>query len=221
MRQALLPVLCASVLLGCADHPVNPPAFVIDRPEKVIEGLARAYQARDPASFLELLANDSRGNAAFRFIPSSHREPREPDWGYDTEARIHRRMFRPRNPLPGELPVFEALWVEAINISVTRQSEWEERTDLYSDDSLADGVLDRNRWRATGARYATDVFFQMKGEIDSQVSGESDFVVEDLTKTPGDAGKFLLLVWEDRGSPGPKPTGVESNSWTGVKLLYR
>jgi hypothetical protein len=70
----------------------------------------------------------------------------------------------------------------------------------------------------TDAIYATDVFFDTR-DTDFQATGRANFVVlEDLQKNPGEAGKFLLMQWDDLGS-SRKATG-EDTSWGAVKRLY-
>jgi len=55
------------------------------------------------------------------------------------------------------------------------------------------------------ARYSTYVFFDMTG-TDYLVEGEANFVLlEDLAKPAGDAGKFLLLSWEEICPPAATP----------------
>jgi len=173
--------------------------------------LARAYQRRDPELFGALLARDSERNAEYTSLLSGPTEFGELSWGWEDELRIHRRMFRPENPPPGEDPVPPALWLQAVDIDLQPLAAFQERDDLYSteencpDGKCADGKLDRKVWRVVYAQYSTDVFFQLAGERDYQVDGsvaKANFVViEDRTKKMRDDGKFLLFVWEDITSP--------------------
>ncbi len=207
-RTALFAALASILVTGCifspetGELPPEPP-IVIDSSEALVSALERAYQTRDYPLFESLLANDSDRNADYLFILSEPTEEGETQWGFETEARAHRRMFDPENTLPGELPVPNDLWLQSVDINLTRQTEFTERTDLYSADGGADGLLDNTVWRAESARYSTDVFFAMNGEIDYQVTGQADFVViEDLSKSAGETGQFLLFIWEDLAAPG-------------------
>ncbi len=211
-RTALLAALASIALTGCIFSPNEgelppPPPLVIDSPEKVVAALERAYQTRDYDLFVKLLANDPNRNAEYLFILSEATEEGDTQWGWETEARAHRRMFDPQDTLPGELPVPNDLWLQSIDITLTLQGSFTERTDLYSSDGGADGLLDRNVWKATSALYSTDVFFAMAGEVDYQVTGQADFViVEDLAKSDGEDGQFLIYIWEDLGAPGKAQT---------------
>jgi hypothetical protein len=225
MRKALLFALLAPVLLGCGDDPVTvgPAPFVIDSPEKVIDGLERAYRARDHEGFITLLANDPDRNAEFLFLLTEPTEEGETEWGYETEWNLHWRMFHPRDTLPGDLPVPNDLWLQTVDITLTPLTEFSERTDLYSSDGGADGLLDPEAWRAISALYSTNVFFGMLGDTDYQVNARADVVVvEDLTKEAGEAGQFLLLIWKDLDSPRQRKLGaVESTLWGAIKQIYR
>ena len=206
-QGAIALALVAALATACADDPVTPSdpvsRFPIDSPDKVIEAVERAYQTRDYDLFKPLLANNAECNAEYLFILSEATEEGETQWGYETELRAHRRMFEPQNTLPGELPVPNDLWLQSVDITLTRQADWTERTDLYSSDGGDDGLLDPTKWRAVSVVYSTDVFFSMAGEVDYQVTGQADFVViEDLAKTGSEPGRFLLLIWEDLGAPG-------------------
>ena len=207
-RTALLTALASICVTGCVFSPSEgelppPPPLVIDSPEKVVAALEQAYQTRDYDLFVKLLANDPDRNAEYLFILSEPTEEGDTQWGWETEARAHRRMFDPETTLPGELPVPNDLWLQSVDITLTRQASFTERTDLYTSDGGADGLLDPAVWRATTARYSTDVFFAMNGDVDYQVTGQADFViVEDLAKSDGETGQFQILIWEDLGAPG-------------------
>jgi len=206
-RTALLAALASVAITGCIFSPKEdvlppPPPIVINSEGALIDALEQAYQTRNFTNFVKLLANDPDRNAEYLFLLSEPAEGDITQWGFQTEARVHRRMFEPQNTTPGELPVPNDLWLQSVDINLTPQAEFSERTNLYSMDGGADGKLDPRIWRATSARYSTDVFFTMQGELDFQVQGQADFVViEDLTKTDGAAGQFLLLIWEDLGTP--------------------
>lgn len=214
-RAALLTALASIAITGCIFSPevgeVPPePPIVIDSPQKLIEALERAYRTRNYDEFVALLANDPDRNAEYLFLLSEPTEEGDTQWGYQTEARAHWRMFNPQSTQPGELPVPNDLWLQTVDITLTPLTEFTERADLYSKDGGADGLLDPDEWRAVSALYSTNVFFGMLGQTDYQVNGQADFVViEDLTKSGGAAGRFLLFIWEDLGAPGqPKPSAA-------------
>jgi hypothetical protein len=212
-RAALLGALASIAITGCifspevGDVPPEPP-IVIDSPPKLIEALERAYRTRSYDDFVKLLANDPDRNAEYLFLLSEPTEEGETQWGYETEARAHLRMFNPQSTPPGDLPVPNDLWLQTVDITLTPNTEFSERTDLYSSDGGADGLLDPEVWRAESALYSANVFFGMLGDTDYQVNGQADFVViEDLAKSGGESGRFLLFIWEDLGTPGqPKPS---------------
>ena len=192
---------------GCGEDPMSTDdstlPVLIDSPEKVVTALEKAYQSRDHKLLEGLLAHDVAQNAEYVFVLSEPTEKGDTEWGYDTEVRVHRRMFEPQNTPPGELPVPNDLWLQSVDVTLTQQADFVERTDLYSGDGGADGLLDSTKWRAMTARYSTDVFFAMQGDVDYQVTGQADFVIiEDLAKQGSESGRFLLLIWEDRGAPG-------------------
>lgn len=202
------------------------PHSFLDSPSAIVDALALAYRTLDTDLLLALLANDPDRNAELLFILSEPTEEGETQWGFETEARLHRRMFEPENPDPGDLPVPLDLWLEHVDISLIQQTSFVERMDLYSRDGGADGLLDPTVWRAVAATYSTDIFFSMRGELDYQVNGLADFVIiEDLAKNVGDAGKFLMFIWEDLGSAGAHSSdddsALSSETWSGLKDLYR
>jgi hypothetical protein len=43
---------------------------------------------------------------------------------------------------------------------------------------------------------------------------------EEIAAAAGDAGKFLLYIWEDRIGPA-KSVAEEKSTWSEIKLLYR
>ena len=205
-HTALLLALATCLWTGCIFNPekgvVPPePPPVIDSPEAVVSALSRAYQNRDIDLFKSLLANDPDRNAEYLFLLSAPTDLGETQWGYDEEVRIHQRMFNPESPPPGDPPVDAKLWLQSLQITLTRQETFGERTDLYTTNG---GSLDPTIWRAKDARYTTYVFFDLS-ETDYKVEGEALFVVlEDLTKNVGDVGKFLLYIWEDIAAPPAK-----------------
>ena len=173
----------------------------IDSPAKLVEALTRAYQQRDDELFATLLAHDPGANAEFLFLLSAPSETGETQWGYAEEVRIHKRMFHPERPIPGDSPVPAEVWLQALTIALAPNETFGERADLYSQDGGADGKLDPALWKATDASYGTNLFFDLAGETDYRVEGTANFVViENLQKEVGDAGKFLFFIWEDVGS---------------------
>jgi hypothetical protein len=185
--------------------PAPPPT--IENAADLIEALSRAYQQRDDKLFAKLLANDPENNAEYLFLLSDPTPENETQWGYSEEVRIHQRMFHPEAPLPGDTPVPPEIWLQSLTITLTPETAFSERTDLYTTEG---GYLDPAKWRATSATYGTYLLFELAGETDYRVEGRADFVViEDRTKDVGDDGKFLLLIWEDLGSAG-KPDASQN-----------
>ena len=199
--------------LGCLDCQPDPPTT----PNGLIGQLRDAYQTRNYDWFSNLFSTAADSAPYFFFL----NEPQGDNWDLTEELRIHRRMFKPEDPLPGEFPVPEDLWLVSIDIQLEPQTEWTERADLYSSDVNPNG-LDPAHWRATEAQYHAYVFFKTKGETDYQVNGLANFVVvEDLRKQAGQARKFLIYRWEDLGSIAAERIAVESASWGMLKSLYR
>ncbi len=210
---------------GAPARPVpHPPGPRLSDPQAVVQALALAYRRRDSDSFASLLAEDPARNAEYLFLLSEPTELGETQWGYGEEARIHQRMFHPESPPPGDPPVPPELWLQEVAITLTPLENFTERVDLYSENGGFDGKLDPMIWRVKDARYSTYVFFDFTG-TDYKVDGEANFVViEDLTKDIGDAGKFLIYIWEDIYGPFLRQagiTGVEQTTWGGVKSLFR
>ncbi len=192
----------AAVLAGCGEEPQAPQsqAPAIDSPAAVVAALERAYQQRDPDLLAALLANDPDNNARYLFLLSEPSSTGETQWGYLEEVRIHQRMFHPESPGPGDRPVPVEFWLQALSINLTPNEIFSDRPDLYTDATPVPGPLDKNVWRAMDASYGTDLFFDLAGDTDYTVNGTANFVViENLTKVVGEAGKFLLLIWEDVG----------------------
>ena len=212
-HTALLLALAMCLWTGCifspevGEIPPEPPP-VIDSPEALVTALSRAYLTRDITLFESLLANDTARGAEYLFLLSAPTDLGETQWGYQEEARIHQRMFKPESPPPGDPPVASQLWLQSVTITLTKQESFAERTELYTTNG---GSLDQAIWRAKDARYTTFVFFDLAG-TDYKVEGEANFVViEDLTKVVGDTGKFLLYIWEDIDTgPAAKPTATPS-----------
>jgi hypothetical protein len=185
----------------------------------VIRNLAEAYATRNAKRFTSLLADDPASGAEFLFLLAEPTQAGETMWGFAEETRIHRRMFDPENIPAGDPPVPPQFWVQAINITLTQLGEFRERPDLYRSATNTVG-LDPRRWRASDARYATNVFWTMQGDVDFQVEGEANFVViEDLMKPGCDEDRYWLYIWEEL--PPTPLAAAEQASWSAVKTLYR
>ncbi|HZL84357.1 MAG TPA: hypothetical protein VFD07_03160 [Candidatus Krumholzibacteria bacterium] len=195
---------------------------LLNSEEAVVNAVARAYLSRDANFLASILAADAGRNAEFRFILSEPTDLGETYWGYGEEVRIHQRMFHPEALPAGDPPVPADLWLNNVAVAPTPLEVFSERVDLYSDNGGLDGKLDPAIWRATDALYATWVFFDMVG-TDYLVEGFANFVVlEDLTKNMGDAGKFLIYIWEDISGFLQQPgIAVAATSWSRVKRLYK
>lgn len=189
----------------------------IDQPAALVKVLETAYAKQDLDSFVPLLANEPENSAEYLFLLSDPTPDNETQWGYSEEVRIHQRMFSPESPLPGDTPVSPDLWLQTMTITLTQIGAFAERTDLYT---TSGGFLDPVRWRASSARFATYLLAELAGQTDYRIEGEALFVViEDLTKSTEDSGKFLLLFWEDLGSP--IRSAVSQTTWSSFKRLYR
>jgi hypothetical protein len=185
---------------------------------ELILQLRDAYYCRDYPCFANLFST-AADSAEFRFFPN---EPPGTSWDLTEILRIHRRMFRPEDPLPGETPVPEDLWLVAIDIILQPQAAWAERPDLYRSETNPGG-LDPRRWVATEALHNAYVFFKMSGDTDYQVNCRCNFVVlEDLRRQPGQERKFLFYRWEDLGSiTAATLTAVSQATWTQIMRLYK
>ena len=186
----------------------------------LIDRLAESYRTRDLTLFSELLAAD------YRFIlDQPYPGMGETDWGVTEERALHRRMFTPDDRLPSEPPVPADYVVQSIQITLTLESAFQERRDLYTT-ANPPGPLSPALWIARGAIYGTNVFFDLAGGTDFQVTGRAEFVVlENRYLQPSDPHKFVLYRWEDLGmrtaEPAAETSGVEEATWTGMKSLYR
>lgn len=175
-----------------------------------IESLAEAYRRRDATAYANLLGED------FSFILEPDPGNPEPSWGRAEEARIHQRMFEPENVPPGEPPVPPQLWLRSVTIALTPQAAFVERPDVYASPSNPEG-LDRERWRATAATYAYNIFFETQGETDYQATGSVAFTVTaDRRKLTGTPGRYALYRCEDLGTS----LASQPATWTLIKKLY-
>jgi hypothetical protein len=209
--------LWVAFVAGCDDDPVATDDGGVT-PSAVIEGLAHFYRQRDAERFASLLANGAANAAEYEFLLAAN-PGGESSWGYDEDTRIHRRMFDPANPQPGEPEVPPEYWLQAIYISLTQITAWTERPDLYRSPTNPGG-LPPEKWKTVDARYATYVFFDTQTDNDFLVEGEAVFVViEDLEKRGDAPGRFLLLQWQDIDGNGMREK--QEKTWTGIKDLYR
>lgn len=201
-------LLAPLLFVGCVFSPDREPPVPprpIDSEAALIQTLADAYQQRSYAKFSTLLSTEPGAEYLFILQPDPNSEP---NWGHIEELRIHQRMFEPQNTPPGDPPVPTELWLSSISITLSPQTDFTERPDLYQSTSNPDG-LPASRWKATEATYQTNVFFELQGETDYQVTGRASFVViTDLTKNIGDPGKFLIYRWEDLDPPPPSKPGA-------------
>jgi hypothetical protein len=184
----------------------------VPAPQAVVAALEAAYETRDHAHFEALLAED------FLFIPEM-----DGSWGRVEESRIHRRMFDPAEVPPGNPPVPPDLWLQSVDVTLTPQTKWMERPDLYASPTNPNG-LDPAAWYVANATYSTQVFFQMQGDTDFLVEGRAVFVVMvERAVGFGASWRSYLYRWEDLGSSAQKQqrTAVEPASWSDVKGLYR
>lgn len=224
-RLGLLLAVLGLAPLGCNKRQTitpPPPPILFTSEAALIKGLEAAYQRRDYEKFKLLFSNPTQpipAQPSYEFFLSEP-TPTENSWGYPEEMRIHRRMFRPQDTLPGDNPVPTDLWLQSVDITLTKQAEFVEREDLYSSPSNPNG-LDAGRWRATEAVYATEVFFRLAGSTDYLVNGHANFVViQDLTKTNDDQGKWLIYRWEDLAHKpsAAKPLATTSGAPARVEL---
>src|SRR2546422_1868721 len=121
---AFLAMGAVLVIAGCSKDRVLGPCVrncgatypVIDSAESVIKNFELAYKNLDFEKFQTLLANQADAHYFFYLSPDTP-PGEEHFWGYTEEVRIHRRMFRPQNPLPGETPVPHEKWLLDVTIT--------------------------------------------------------------------------------------------------------
>ena len=204
-RVYLYLLAALSLELGCMGvRPIaspQPAPRSTDSAENLIDMLGHAYRTMDFTLYRTLFANLKDHGVEFHFILDQPTAAGETQWGYEEEMRIHRRMFQPQVLAAGEEQVPAGLWPQSIACKLTRMQDFTERFDLYRSEQNPMGELDRHRWRATDAVYATSVLWSTQGGMAFRVEGAARFVViEALTKAAGEPGKFLVYRWEDLGS---------------------
>jgi hypothetical protein len=206
---AHLPALYALLLAGCIFSPEpKPPQRIVEAPAKteaeLINKLKEAYRDRDYDKFSQLFANEEGARYLFYL-----NDPPGEYWDLTEELRIHRRMFDPESPQPGEEPVPQERWLVSIDIQLTPQGDFAEQPIYYGPPVNDHEGLDPARWKATEGVYGTYVFFQTQGATHYQVNGRASFVViNDLTKTVGQDRKFLIFRWFDLGNEKPTAPAV-------------
>jgi hypothetical protein len=187
--------------------------------DELLEKLKIAYRERDYATYQEVFTNPADDAPYYFFLNAPVNGITS--WDATEELRIHRRMFNPEDPLPGEPPVSVDLWPVTISIELTRTaSAWVERTDLYRSPGNPEG-LDSAKWKASEAEFHADVLWELQGDTDYRIDGRQNFIViEDLTKAPGEERKYLIYRWEDLDPP-PSAVSFEPATWGMVKGLYQ
>jgi hypothetical protein len=207
------------LVVGCGDDPVTPkvePQATPKSADELIAFFETAYLTRNQEAFARLLANDPTHAAEFTFF-LAWSPTGESSWRYGEETRIHRRMFTGQ-PGPGEEEVPSEYRLQAIDISLTKVTDWAEPLGIYSDTN-PEGLA-REKWKAVEARFWTHVFFDTQTDMDFLVEGEAIFVViEDLEKSGAEPGRFLLLEWQDIDES--VPLGKTSALWGDIKVLYK
>jgi hypothetical protein len=191
----------------CLPEPIV--AITPDSPGELIAALASAYSNMDLDRYAALFTNQAQHGIDFRFVLFEPNEKGEKEWGYDEEMRIHRRMFRPETIPSGDRPLPCELWVRSIDARLELVRGFEERWDLYRSEQNPTGELDRHRWRAVDALYATRVTWDLVSDRSLAIAGQARFVVvEDLLTAASDPNRFLIYRWEDLG---PGETEVTRN----------
>lgn len=189
----------------------------IGSPAALIQALERAYASRDVAFFTSLLAHDAAANADYVFTLHPAVGLEENLWGFDQEIWLHARLFDPEGIPPTDPALPPDLRVRAIDVSFNRSSEFVEPDSVYLDQGNPDG-LDRERWRALRATYVSNAIFELENGSVFTIQEEDVYflIVEDVHKTVGEEGKFLLLRWED----GCSTPGSGDDCWNEIKALY-
>jgi hypothetical protein len=212
--RTLSAITAVALLTGCdEDKPMAPGPQPPATSEEFVQVLATVYRTQDYATFSVLLADD------FTFIlDMPNPDTGETEWDAATERRIHSRMFNPESIPANDPPLATEFWLQTVTITLTPENAFTERLDLYTT-AMPPGPFDPTRWIARSSYYGTDVFFQLQGDTDFQITGRAYFtILEDRTRQVGDAGKFLIVHWEDLGM---SRLAVEEKTWSGVKGIYK
>jgi hypothetical protein len=206
--------------VGCSEttKPQSDPYPAAASPEELVQQLATAYRNRDLERLRTILADDV-DLPQYLFMTAPGWGIGNESWGLEEELRLHQRMFEPDNPPDGQTPLPGELWLLSATITLTQETAFEERQDLYVSTQNPDGLAP-DRWKVMDAIYGTNVLFDLQGEIDYQINGRAFFiVVEDLQKAVGTAGRFRILQWNDLGSS--RKAMDDDTTWSAVKGLYR
>ena len=118
--------ICASLMIsGC-----NEPTKVAEVPaclncaaseDELIQLLSNAYRDRDFARYSDLFPTAADAAPFFYYLnaPVNGID----NWDVTEELRLHRRMFVPEDPLPGEPQVQDEFWLNSITINLSRGSQ--------------------------------------------------------------------------------------------------
>src|SRR6188474_3538849 len=123
-RSRIFLAIVVSMLFcsGCDE-----PAKIIEPPacgncsgsgDELVQLLSKAYRDRDIDLFTDLFPNTADAAPYFFFLNAPVNGV--DNWDLTEELRIHRRMFKPEDPLPGETPVPDPLWLLSITINLSR-----------------------------------------------------------------------------------------------------
>ena len=198
LRPLFVALVFGLTILGTTGVPVAAP---ITSSEALIRVLAEAYRTMDLDLYGTLFTRAAVHDIDSRFIQFEPTLPGGSEWGTDEEIRIHRRMFIPESIGPGEEPLPYRLWIKAIDVELVQLTPFTQRFDLYRSEQDPQAPLDRKRWRAEEAVYATHVVWHTRGGKSMQIDGQARFVViQDLHECVDDG--FYIYIWEDLG-PGP------------------
>jgi hypothetical protein len=198
-----------AVLLLCGHvgtlHASNARGDFATSASALIDSLQHVYASMNYERYCTLFTNRAVHGIDLRFFPYEEDCTAPKEWGYAEEMRIHRRMFRPETIGADEEPLPAELWVKSIHVRLELLRAFGERWDLYRSEQNPTGELDRHRWRAMDAVYATSVCWRLRQGGQLAIAGQARFVVvEDLSKSGDDPGRFLIHHWEDLGPGGEK-----------------
>jgi hypothetical protein len=177
----------------------------------VVNALAQAYTTQDLQNFASLL------HPYFAFSPDPI--PNRP-WGRAYEERAHRRMFRPDDLAPGDVPVPAALRLRSIDISleILRSSLASEPATLTT---LATATpLPRRVWIV---RAQANVLARTLGPTDYQIASIQELALAPIPEAPN---ALRIFRWYESTTPAGldlsrhSKQGVEGISWRALRRLY-
>jgi hypothetical protein len=206
MNRRIIALSCLVVLVSAVGLPrAGPPPpcaeTLVESPADLIAVFAHAYRSMDLELYRTLFAHEPGQGVGFRFVLHRPTAAGESEWGYDEEIRIHRRMFEPESIGPTEKPLPRELWIRSISVQLLPLTDFRQRYDLYISEHNPMGELDRKKWRATDAVYATCVTWFTEAGQTMQINGQARFIViEDLQAEAVAARKFWIYRWEDLGA---------------------